>query len=151
MKRKGVRDQALSFLEHRDRTEQELCRKLKEKEYQPEEIADTVQFLKEYGYLNDAEYARRYVRTYGERKSIRKLRADLEQKGVGRGEIEAALETVSVDENAQICRYLERKLPQEGEQISPAEYRRLTAALARRGFSYEAIRREMSAYERTWQ
>lgn len=49
-----VRECALALLEFRDRTERELRRKLKEREYSTEEIDETVLFLKEYRYLDDA-------------------------------------------------------------------------------------------------
>ena len=45
---KTVRDCALTLLEYCDRTEQEMRRKLKEREYTPEEIEKTIVFLKEY-------------------------------------------------------------------------------------------------------
>ena len=51
-----VRECALALLEFRDRTERELRRKLKEREYSTEEIDETVLFLKEYRYLDDEAY-----------------------------------------------------------------------------------------------
>ena len=89
-----ARDCALSLLEYRDRTEAEMRRKLKEREYAPEAVEETIYFLKEYHYLDDQEYARKYVRTAG-----------------------------------------------AGED--PEKTRKLAAALGRRGFSFETIRRVM--------
>lgn len=54
-----ARDCALSLLEYRDRTEAEMRRKLKEREYAPEAVEETIYFLKEYHYLDDQEYARK--------------------------------------------------------------------------------------------
>ena len=50
---RSARDQALSFLEYADRTEEELSRKLKERGYSPAEIQDALSFLLEYHYLDD--------------------------------------------------------------------------------------------------
>ena len=47
-----ARDCALSLLEYRDRTEAEMRRKLKEREYAPEAVEETIYFLKEYHYLD---------------------------------------------------------------------------------------------------
>ena len=122
-----VRECALALLEFRDRTERELRRKLKEREYSTEEIDETVLFLKEYRYLDDAAYAGRYIRTCAARKSRRQIRADLERKGVSREIIDLQLQ--------------EKKGYEPGKRMEPAEYRRLMGALCRRGFSGEAIRR----------
>ena len=110
-----VRECALALLEFRDRTERELRRKLKEREYSPEEIDETVLFLKEYRYL--------------------------ERKGVSREIIDLQLQEENVDEDSQIRKLLEKKGYEPGKRMEPAEYRRLMGVLGRRGFSGEAIRR----------
>lgn len=136
-----VRECALALLEFRDRTERELRRKLKEREYSTEEIDETVLFLKEYRYLDDAAYAGRYIRTCAARKSRRQIRADLERKGVSREIIDLQLQEEYVDEDSQIRKLLEKKGYEPGKRMEPAEYRRLMGVLGRRGFSGEAIRR----------
>lgn len=140
---RSVRDCALSILERADRTEQELRRKLKERGYEPQEIDETADFLKEYGYIDDTAYAGRYARTYSSRKSIRQIRFDLEKKGVDRDAIDAVLEDTEVDEAAQIRAFLLKKGCRPGERIDTAVCRKLTGALSRKGFSYEAIRSVM--------
>ena len=142
---KTVRECALALLEFRDRTERELRQKLKEREYNPEEIEETVLFLKEYRYLDDAAYAGRYIRTCAARKSRRQIRADLERKGVSREIIDLQLQEEYVDEDSQIRKLLEKKGYEPGKSMEPAEYRRLMGALGRRGFSGEAIRRVMES------
>ena len=140
-----VRECALALLEFRDRTERELRRKLKEREYSTEEIDETVLFLKEYRYLDDAAYAGRYIRTCAARKSRWQIRADLERKGVSREIIDLQLQEEYVDEDSQIRKLLEKKGYEPGKSMEPAEYRRLMGALGRRGFSGEAIRRVMES------
>lgn len=142
--RKSARECALFLLEYGDRTEAQMRQKLRERDYTPQEIEDALLFLKEYRYIDDAAYAGRYVRSAASRKSARQIRAALEQKGVDRELIAAALEEQPVDEEGQICAFLQKKGCRPGERLEPAEYRRLLAALARRGFSYDAIRRVMS-------
>ena len=136
-----VRECALALLEFRDRTERELRRKLKEREYSTEEIDETVLFLKEYRYLDDEAYAGRYIRTCAARKSRLQIRADLERKGVSREIIDLQLQEEYVDEDSQIRKLLEKKGYEPGKRMEPAEYRRLMGVLGRRGFSGEAIRR----------
>lgn len=136
-----VRECALALLEFRDRTEQELRQKLKEREYSAEEIDETVLFLKEYRYLDDEAYAGRYIRSCAARKSRRQIRAELERKGVSREVIDLQLQEEEVDEDSQIRKLLVKKGYEPGKRMEPAEYRRIMAALGRRGFSGEAIRR----------
>lgn len=138
---KSAREAALAILERSDRTEKEVRQKLHDKGYEPEEIEETVSFLKEYRYVNDAEYARKYTRVVSSRKSVRQIRCDLERKGVDRDQIDDALDEIEVDEEAQIRAYLLKKGYQPGERMEAAAYRKLTGALGRKGFSYEAIRR----------
>ncbi len=136
-----VRECALALLEFRDRTEQELIRKLRERGYNPDEIEETVLFLKEYRYLDDEAYAGRYIRSCAARKSRRQIRADLERKGISREVIDLQLQEKDVDEDSQIRKFLEKKGYEPGKRMESAEYRRLMGALGRRGFSGEAIRR----------
>ena len=138
---KTVRECALALLEFRDRTERELRQKLKEREYNPEEIEETVLFLKEYRYLDDEAYAGRYIRSCASRKSRRQIRADLECKGVNRDIIDFTLQEEEVDEESQIRKLLLKKGYEPGKRMELADYRRLMGALGRRGFSSEAIRR----------
>ncbi len=141
---KTARESALSLLEYADRTEQQLRQKLKERQYPEDEIQETLLFLKEYHFLDDAAYAKRYVRSVASKKSVRQIVAALEQRGVARELIEAALEEEPVDEEGQICAFLQKKGYIPGERMEPAQYRRIMAGLARRGFSYDGIRRVMA-------
>ena len=104
-----ARDCALSLLEYRDRTEAEMRRKLKEREYAPEAVEETIYFLKEYHYLDDQEYARKYVRTAGAGKSIRQLRQSLLSKGISREILDLCFEEETVDEEEAVRRFLKKK------------------------------------------
>lgn len=137
---RSAREAALAILERSDRTEKEVRQKLHDKGYEPEEIEEAVSFLKEYRYVNDAEYARKYTRVVSSRKSVRQICCDLERKGVDRDLIDDALDEIKVDEEAQIRAYLLKKGHQPGERMEAAAWRKLAGALGRKGFSYEAIR-----------
>lgn len=140
---RSTREYALSLLEYADRTERQLRQKLEEKEYPADEIEETLLFLKEYHYLDDEAYAGRYVCAASAKKSKRQIRAALEQKGVARELIEAALREQPVDEEGQICALLRKKGYDPGERMAPEQYRRMLSFLARRGFSYDSIRKVM--------
>lgn len=142
-KHKSARECALFLLEYRDRTEQQMRQKLKEREYEPQEIEEALSFLKEYRYIDDADYAERYIRVYSCKKSARQIRFDLERKGIARDVVEQYLEETPVDEESQIREYLRKKGCRPGERLDAAVYKKITAGLCRKGFSYEVIRRVM--------
>lgn len=139
--KKSARECALTILERFDRTEMEIRKKLKEREYTPEEIEETVRFLKEYRYVNDAAYAEKYIRVYSAKKSIRQIRCDLERKGVAKELVAESLGENPVDEEEQVRRLLIKKGYQPGEWMEPDQYRKMMGALCRKGFSYDVIRR----------
>ncbi len=58
----GAKGVALRFLTVRPRTEREIRDKLREKEFGDEEIAQTIASLKASGLLDDAAFARMYIR-----------------------------------------------------------------------------------------
>ena len=147
LKQRPVRDCALTLLERCDRTAREMEKKLKERGYSTDEIEKTLAFLQEYRYIDDEGYARRYTRTHSARKSLFRLRGELEQKGIARELIDEALEENPIDEDAQISFWLGKKGYIPGKELPPDQYRRLTASLIRRGYSYEAVRRVMAQLE----
>ena len=91
--KKSAMEAAAAYLANRMRTEQEVRRRLKEKEYEPSEIDETVEELLRFGYLNDTEYALRYFEYNREKKrgSGRAAR-ELAEKGVDETVIKNARE-----------------------------------------------------------
>lgn len=138
---KSARECALTLLEYQNRTEQEMRRKLQEREYDAAEIEKALSFLKEYHFIDDLEYAGTYIRIYSARKSIRQIRFDLERKGIARELIDKKLEENPVDEETQILLLMQKKGYRPGERMEPDAYRKMVAALCRKGYPYDAVRR----------
>lgn len=135
---KRAKERCLYLLKARDRTEQEIRRKLKEGFYPQEAIDYAVEFLKKYRFVDDENYGRNYIRVYGSRKSRKQLEFELREKGLDREEARRLLEEQPVDEREQILRYLRKKGYEKG--VTPPEERaRIAAALARKGFSFDEI------------
>ena len=99
-----------------------------------------------YRYLDDDDYARRYVEKNGHKKSIRQMKFDLRQKGVSDDLVEMIFEDMEVDESAQILGLL-RKKNYDPEEPDPAKRQKIYAFLARKGFSYDAINSAMKQWE----
>ena len=128
-----------------------LLDKLLEKGYSESESVKAVQRLMELGYLDDGEYARSLAasltrRGYGARRVKQTLRA----KGVDE---ETAAETAEIDEDEEdqrIDRWLEKLTKgrlDDGGMLDAKEKSRLFAALLRRGFGSDAIRRGFRRFQ----
>ena len=145
---KRAKLRALHLLSDMDRTENALREKLRLGLY-PQEIIDAaVEYVRSFGYLNDARYAENFVRSRQGIKSRREIRAQLLQKGVPSELIEDAFEACGEEggEADAIRRLLEKK------RFDPVcaderEIQRLYGYLARKGFSYETVRQVIQNYE----
>ena len=132
------------LLSSRDMTRNELYEKLKNGKY-PVEVCDkALKKMEEYGYVNDASYAHRFVECYMDRKSIGRIRDELYKKGISR---ELADEAIAACEDADGRRDRERQLIKElliKRPYDPAvrddkEKQKHFAYLFRRGFKSEDI------------
>ncbi|WP_394523187.1 regulatory protein RecX [Lacrimispora sp. JR3] len=137
---KRARERVLFLLKASDKTEQELIRKLKDGAYPKEAIDYAIGFLKEHRFINDEDYGRRYVEYNSRRKSEKQIRYELQRKGLDKEVIRDILEEQPVDEEAQIKAYIRKKCPSL-EEMDRKERSKVIAALARKGFSYEAVSR----------
>jgi regulatory protein len=136
---------ALSSLGRRMRTVSELTRLLRakvEKEPSGQAKIDAVLVrLKEYGYLNDADFAAYYTRLRQENASLgkRRVQQDLTAKGVPaeliKNTLEAAYQDVNEEELAR--RHLERKGVKQPSNDKEAA--RVMRMLMRAGFSTGVI------------
>lgn len=85
---KRARERALYLLERRPLSIRMMKEKLQRNEYPDDVIDRVVLFLRQYQYLDDAEYVRMYVNSYGGRKSKRQLCCDLLTKGLAKDVID---------------------------------------------------------------
>ncbi len=137
-----ARKKAMQLLERMDRTEQNLRRKLTEKEFTPDEVEDAIAYVKSFHYLDDVRYAQTYVRFHGASKSCTRLYQDLLQKGVDKETAREAIdEAYEGDEDAQIRVLLEKK--HYDADMDRKEKQRIYAFLLRRGFPASKILRAM--------
>ncbi len=132
---------ALSYLSYKDRTKREVIRKLKEKGCTKEVTKKTLVFLVSYGYINDLEYSKKFVKQrvctkgYGRFKVVRELK----EKGVSDEIIELVTENIEEDERETAIKFALKK----AKKLNLNEYKdkqKLYAYLQRRGYSYDVIR-----------
>lgn len=73
---------ALKSLERTLKTEKEIRNKLTLKGYDENIIESTIEFLKDYNFVNDEEYVRLFVKEKLKSKGKNKIKFDLQQKGI---------------------------------------------------------------------
>ena len=142
-----AREKAVYYLQFSGKTEYELRKKLAEQEFSPASVNSAIEFVKKYRYLDDEDYARRFVERNGNKKSRKQMVHELTQKGVARDILETVLEDMEVDEEAQILVLLAKK-NYSGEDATREEKQKISAYLARKGFSYDAISAALIQYAR---
>lgn len=142
-----ARDKALYYLQFSGKTENEMRKKLAEQGFSPASVDDAVSFLRKYRYLNDEDYAYRYLEKNGKKKSRKQIIFELQRKGIDRETIQTVMEEVPVDEEAQILDLLKKK-GFSGDEADRAEQQKISAYLARKGFSYEVISSALIHYAR---
>ncbi|MGN0711087.1 MAG: regulatory protein RecX [Anaerovoracaceae bacterium] len=151
---------ALKYLSYQERTEQEVRKYLKGKEFDAGEIEKTVLYLRDMGYVNDRGYAVRYAeQAVRKGKGSLKIKAELRKKGIEDEILEDIDEEVREEFGSEYQRAEEEArrfadeygplleaLPEETYEEKAEKYKekqRLTAKLGRRlagrGFPQDII------------
>ncbi len=127
-------DVALNKISKSYKTKKEIVKTLKDKGYVDEIIDRVIEKLISYKYLDDEEYARRYVATYSKSYGKKMLKYKLMQKGVEESVIDSVLSNdLSSEETAYkiASKYLKNK------EINRENIAKCYKYLLSKGFSYD--------------
>ena len=142
----GFKEYALNLLSARPLSRHELRRKLEEKECPPGQALEIADRLTELGYLNDAAYAVTVVKHYTAKGyGPYKIRDELWRRGVPREYWEEAMEQRE-DPAEKMDAFITQKL-RGIENPDRKELKKVSDALARRGFSWEEIHAALCRYD----
>ena len=142
-----VREKAVSYLNSRPRTRQEVMRHLKDKGFSEEEILETVKELEEYHYIDDLAYSRMYFE-YGFEKGRgrNRIRRELAEKGVSSEIIEIAYDKLEeVPDEFEMALSIAGSIVRgiDPSELEYSEKRKLEGRIGRRlvgrGFSMDTI------------
>jgi regulatory protein len=143
---------AYRFISYKPRTLKEVSDKLKAKGFQSDLVSKVVEELKNYGFINDLEYARNFVLNKSRSKTLGELalRRELLSKGISSEIIDEVLSEREnlIDEFEIALDLAQGKLKQikslKKRKKGRDEYkRRIYEFLLRRGFKFETINRVM--------
>lgn len=132
---------ALTSLDYCARTEKKLASALKRKGYVAPAVEAVIERLRDVGLIDDARYAQRMAETQSRKPlGVYAFKRKLQAKGIAEDDAEAALAAFDDEQQCAACLSAAQKLYRKYEALPPREGKaKLSQALARRGFGWEAI------------
>jgi regulatory protein len=138
----AAREIALRRLSVRARSRKELAQDLKSRDVPADAAAEVLDRFAEVGLINDAAFAQEWVESRGRRSGAARLRQELRLKGVAEADIADAIGGRGDQADLTNARELARRKAATMKGLDRVvRQRRLTALLARRGYSSAVIRR----------
>ena len=138
-----ARNRAMELLSRRPMSEKELVDKLMGKGEDEETARDCARWLRENGFLDDESYAAAVARHYAAKGyGPGRVRAELSRRGVDRELWDGTIEAMP-ENREKMDRFIAARLtdPEDREQL-----RKVSAALYRRGYSWEDIRSALGRF-----
>ncbi|MBS1537095.1 MAG: regulatory protein RecX [Bacteroidetes bacterium] len=143
-----AKQRALAFATYKPRTEVQVRRKLQEIGFSPWEQDQAIQFLKEFKYLDDAEFARMFVGDFLLRKpsSASRIKMELRRRGISEVLAQEAIEChFPKDTTTELAlKAAEKKLRSVKHKPFEKQKTALIGYLQRQGFSWEIIKNILS-------
>ena len=133
-----IYNQTLMLVARRPRSEWEIDDYLKRKGHEPEVRSEILNKLSIKGFINDEDFAKRWVDSRRLLKNIsqRKLRVELKQKRISEEIIDQVL---SADETDEI-EVIKAEIAKKRRQTRYQDNQKLIAYLARQGYNYSDIK-----------
>ncbi len=143
----AARSAAVSFLAMKLRTSCEVSQKLWDMGYEEATIEKVIDNLKEINYIDDFNYACKYIseKSKLKPKSVKLLSMELSQKGIKEDIISSALEGFELDEE-EVALQLLRKRYSKYTSFDEKEIEKMKTFLMGRGFSYSQISKAVSEF-----
>lgn len=135
---------ALKLLNFKMRTTQEIRKRMREKEYTDDIIDETIDYLNYLNYLDDEDYARKFIRDKSNLKNMGKerIKRELYMKGIDNEIISNSIEDIIDDDDEYekakeiAIKKLETTYKNDDKN---ARYRKLGGLLQRRGYSMNIV------------
>ena len=134
---------ALKIIERSYKTEKEVVEKLQMKGYEERHIEASIQFLKEYKFLNDDYYVEAFVRDKMNSKGSMRIKQDLIKKGISRDIIEEKLGTIDKSSERDTAKDLAEKKLRVIKKSENDTYKingKLYRFLISKGYTYDIVK-----------
>ena len=127
---------AMKYLALRERSEKEICQRLRRSCYDEKTIARVLETLSSHSLVSDERFAEQWVHHRGKKYGKNRIAQELKIKGVEGEEARKALQTLPEEEEYQRAVEQARKLSRRIQ-----EPQKIMQALVRRGYSWGMARR----------
>lgn len=138
----ACKKKAFSSISRGPKSKKQLSDYLRKNKFSADIIKNTITDMEKEGYLDDADYARRYAEYFSARKNagVQLLRAELARKGIDRNTAEEALRTTGLLEDNIDDAYNAAIKKARSLEGKPRAYEKVSAFLQMRGFSFKTVR-----------
>lgn len=126
---------AVKYLSRSLKTKKQVVTYLNNKGFDYDVISFVVDKLKEYNYINDEEYAKRYLETKSNSEGKRLSDYKLMMKGIKKTDIDSARENVDIDSKESAFLIAQKKI--KNKEITIENLSKVYRCLVGKGFSYE--------------
>lgn len=135
----AAKEKALRLLEFRAHSEKELCDKLIRAGAKKEDLPQIIEFLKEYNFLNDREYAKSLARDLQNLKKLgkRRIKDEIWSKGIKSEDIDEAVAELPDDDPEELLPLVERKL---GGNFDKKNVDRAIRYFLYRGYGFDDVK-----------
>ncbi len=140
-----AKQKAMAILKYMDRTEKELYSKLKEAHYTDNIIDRTIEYLKEYHYIDDERYASNYIRFRKNTLSSFSIKTKLMHKGINKEVLEKIIAIeydIDMNDADPEMLAINKAISKKYKDITDLNYdekQKLIASLYRKGFDLDKI------------
>ena len=145
-KRATVR--AMALLKNKDYTRKGLEDKLRDGYYPDKCVEHAIEYVSQFGYINDDKFAENYVNFKAGNKPRRQIELKLKQKGIDADIIRRVCDEFYEDnsdiELEQAKAFVEKKYT-DIENVDYKELQKIKAALYRKGFSMDIINKALDS------
>lgn len=143
-----AKKKALAILDKTMSSKEQIRTKLRRNDFCDEVIDKVISLLEEYNLLNDYEYAKAYISSYQNKKSIRELKFELQKRGIDRDIIEELVSNIDSSEMeiANIEKTVRKYRDSEGN-IPIEKRQKIMASLYRKGYDKNNILRVLDKGE----
>jgi len=136
-------DQSLRYLQYRARTRKQLCDYLARRGFGKEAMEAAADKLEGYHFLDDADYAARYIRGKKSDKPMgrRRMAQELKARGISEEILQTAMEGYSEEEEQEQAIRLGETCAKRYRDLPAEEFRvKVGRTLKRRGFDWDTVR-----------
>ena len=137
-----AKKKALKLLEYQDRTEKQLCDKLKEGGFPPFAVSEAVTYVRSFHYIDDERYAAAFVANRKASRSRFELYHMLKERGVSEELIERVLEDAELDETVTLETLFRKKFGTK-DLTDPKTYEKAFRYFSTKGYRYQDIKKAL--------